>query len=56
MYETARYKYTIQSYSFIIMQDEFSLDSTGKPKIKLSDLTDEDCPCPHEYMDVSRYG
>lgn len=35
------------------MQDEFSLDSTWKPKIKLSDLTDEDCPCPHEYMDVS---
>lgn len=37
----------------ITKQDEISLDSTWKPKIKLSDLTSEDCPCPHEYMDVS---
>ena len=44
--------YSVQDLSHC-MQDEFSLDSTWKPKIKLSDLTDEDCPCPHEYMDVS---
>lgn len=45
-------KNSIHAHIIHDVQDEMSLDSNWKPKIKLSDLTSEDCPCPHEYMDV----
>ena len=38
---------------FIIFQQELDLDSSYKPKVKLSDLSESECPCPQEYLDVS---
>ena len=35
------------------MQKELDLDSSSKPKVKLSDLSEHDCPCPQDYLDVS---
>ena len=35
------------------MQKELDLDSSSKPKVTLSDLSEHDCPCPQDYLDVS---
>ena len=38
------------------MQEDLFLDTNWKPKVNLSDLSKNGCPCPQEYLDVSFYG
>jgi len=51
----------VYSYAIILLEiatrmDPYSeglfLDTNWKPKVNLSDLRENDCPCPHEYLDM----